>query len=271
MKIVLFKILGLVIGAKISRIFGVGALEAISLSVLVGHFLDLIASKKVMDIRIKLHQKKMQSAFVKEHIIGTLFQIFGKLCLADGKISQKEKDRAKELAKTVFKLSSREAELAVSSMSKGVNFHLQSQALKFFEFYSNSPEMLLACCKVAFELSVADGKICAEEEKFLRQLGTFWGINESEFDGFLNLYVGQGSKTAKPLRVNDSYQILGCNEKDTDQDIKKKYRILITKYHPDKIQAKELPEDFMTFANQKFQSIQQAYEEIMSLRSTKAR
>ena len=213
----------------------------------------------------------MQNAFVKEHIIGTLFQIFGKLCSCDGKITDNEKARAKELAKLVFKLSSREAEQAVSSMSKNVNFALPSKALRFFEFYSNSPEMLLACCKVAFELAIADGKICIEEEKFLRQLGTFWGINESEFDRFINLYVGKGSTTVKPLSSNDSYQILGCNEKDSDQDIKKKYRNLILKYHPDKIQAKELPEDFMTFANQKFQSIQQAYEEIMSLRTSKTR
>lgn len=216
----------------------------------------------------------MQSAFIKEHIIGTLFQIFGKLCSCDGKITEQEKIRAKDLAKAVFKLSNREADQAVSSMLKNANFPLQSKALRFFEFYSNSPDMLLACCKVAFELAAADGKICVEEEKFLRQLGTFWGINEPEFDRFINLYIGKGSSssgTVKPLSVTDSYQILGCNEKDSDQDIKKKYRNLILKYHPDKIQAKELPEDFMTFANQKFQSIQQAYEEIMSLRTTKTR
>lgn len=267
LKVIIFKILGLLLGAKISRVFVVGPLESIAVCVIFGHFLDLIAAKKLTEFRVKLLQRKLQAAFVKEHIIGTYFQILGKLCLADGKITDSEKIKAKELAKTVFKLSNREADQAVASMSKANNFALQSNALRFFELYSSSPEMLSICCKVAFELAIADGQICAEEEKFLREIAIFWGIDEKELNNYLNLYT---SKKHTPT-LSKSYEILGCNESDSDQDIKKKYRNLISKYHPDKIQSKELPEDFVVFANQKFQSIQQAYEEIMNLRTSKVR
>lgn len=267
LKVIVFKILGLIAGAKISRALGTAPLETIAFCIIFGHLLDLIASKKVTDFRIKLIQRKMHAAFVKEHIIGTFYQILGKLCVVDGKISEAEKVKAREIAKVVFKLSNREADQAVASMNKTANFHLQSKALRFFELYSNSPQMLKTCCQVAFDLAIADGKICAEEEKFLKEISIFWGIDEKEFNNLLASYT---SKKSTPT-VSKSYEILGCNENDSDQDIKKKYRTLVTKYHPDKIQSKELPEDFVVFANQKFQSIQQAYEEIMSLRTSKVR
>ena len=268
LKVVIFKILGLALGAKMSRSFGISPLETICVFVITGHLLDLIASKKANEIRIKFLQKKHQTAFVKEHIIGTLFQILGKLCSIDGKITEAEKIKAKDLAKNVFKLSNREADQAVASMSKVNNFHLQSKALRFFELYSNAPDMLNACLKVAFDLAAADGKICPEEEKILKELSLFWGIDEKESQKLFSFYTSGKSSS---IGLNKSYEILGCNEKDSDQDIKKKYRSLILKYHPDKIQSKELPEDFVVFANQKFQSIQQAYEEIMNLRTSKVR
>ncbi|MCK5347987.1 MAG: DUF4384 domain-containing protein [Desulfobacula sp.] len=44
--------------------------------------------------------------------------------------------------------------------------------------------------------------------------------------------------------------------------IKKQYRKLVTEYHPDKIEAKGLPEEFIKFANDKFKEIQEAYDNI---------
>ncbi|MCK5100394.1 MAG: DnaJ domain-containing protein, partial [Desulfobacteraceae bacterium] len=47
---------------------------------------------------------------------------------------------------------------------------------------------------------------------------------------------------------------------------KKQYRKLATEYHPDKIQAKGLPEEFVKFANDNFIKIQEAYEYIKKKR-----
>jgi DnaJ like chaperone protein len=40
----------------------------------------------------------------------------------------------------------------------------------------------------------------------------------------------------------------------------------VTEYHPDKIEAKGLPEEFIKFANDKFAEIQEAYDHIRKKR-----
>ena len=58
------------------------------------------------------------------------------------------------------------------------------------------------------------------------------------------------------------YDLLGVNESDSMEIIKKKYRDVIKNYHPDKIQGKGLPEDFIDFANKKLIDFNEAYNEI---------
>ena len=62
------------------------------------------------------------------------------------------------------------------------------------------------------------------------------------------------------------YAMLGIAETATDAEVKKAYRKLATEYHPDKIMAQGLPEDFHQFAEDKFKQINEAYESIMSSR-----
>jgi DnaJ like chaperone protein len=62
--------------------------------------------------------------------------------------------------------------------------------------------------------------------------------------------------------TNKYYAVLKCDESASNEEIKKQYRSLVREYHPDKIEAKGLPEEFIKFANDKFKEIQEAYEHI---------
>jgi DnaJ-domain-containing protein 1 len=56
------------------------------------------------------------------------------------------------------------------------------------------------------------------------------------------------------------YTRLECSKTDSDDTIKKQYRKMVRDYHPDTIAANGLPEEFVTFAHDKFREIQEAYE-----------
>ncbi len=67
----------------------------------------------------------------------------------------------------------------------------------------------------------------------------------------------------KPIRrtpENYSYEILGCRSTDDDVTIKKRYRELVKKYHPDFIQSKGEDKLSMAFTKQKIQEINNAYD-----------
>lgn len=63
--------------------------------------------------------------------------------------------------------------------------------------------------------------------------------------------------------MNDPYQILGVSRNATDDDIKKAYRTLSRKYHPDA----NVNNPNKEAAEEKFKEIQRAYQDIMKMRS----
>lgn len=67
-------------------------------------------------------------------------------------------------------------------------------------------------------------------------------------------------------RVSDPYEILGCSRSSSDEEIKKKYRELIAKYHPDRFVGMNLDDEFVKLASDKFQDIQSAYSSIRNSR-----
>ena len=124
MKIIVFKLLGLLLGVKISRVFVVGPVQSVTVCLFIGHLLDLYAGKKFDEFRIKLLEKKAYATFIRKHVIGDFFQIMGRLCCIDGAINEKEINRAKQIAKDVFSLNEFQTKKAIRSMKRLSLIHI---------------------------------------------------------------------------------------------------------------------------------------------------
>ncbi|MGE4396831.1 MAG: DnaJ domain-containing protein, partial [Sulfurimonas sp.] len=66
--------------------------------------------------------------------------------------------------------------------------------------------------------------------------------------------------------IGDAYKLLGVNENDSMDVIKKAYRKLIREYHPDIIKSQGKDDAYMQEATAKTQEINQAYEMIKAHR-----
>jgi len=60
----------------------------------------------------------------------------------------------------------------------------------------------------------------------------------------------------------DPYEILGIERSATPEEVKKAYRQLANKYHPDKVA--HLGDEFKNLAERRFKDIQNAYQELKS-------
>ena len=63
--------------------------------------------------------------------------------------------------------------------------------------------------------------------------------------------------------MNDPYKILGVSHDASDEEIKKAYRELARKYHPDKYRDSDLAD----LASEKMKEVNAAYEEIQKIRA----
>ena len=119
------------------------------------------------------------------------------------------------------------------------------------------------------ELGACDGLIQREID-VIEVIGTYIGLAKEDIDaifaqfGRYNSNSGsQGSSSNNSSSYSNSesnYRILGISPSATDDEVKKAYRKMAIKYHPDKVAT--LGEDVQKAAEEKFKTISQAYEAI---------
>ena len=75
------------------------------------------------------------------------------------------------------------------------------------------------------------------------------------------------SSSESPRSPKDPYAVLGCSPSASDEEIRKCYREMLGRYHPDKFIGQKLDPEFIRLAERKFQEIQEAYETLRRRRS----
>ena len=104
-----------------------------------------------------------------------------------------------------------------------------------------------------FGIAKADGHVHPNEINVIQTIASYIGISASEF---LSM---KAMNTGRETNEND-YDILGIKSDISDSDLKKTYRKLVVKHHPDKVA--HLGNNHVASAKSKFQKIQKAYENI---------
>ena len=119
--------------------------------------------------------------------------------------------------------------------------------------YSSKLELL----HLLFNIAYADGDIVASELNTIQRIATIFRIDRLDFESIKAPYMKQKD-------VNWAYKSLEIEPNASDDDIKKAYRRMAMKYHPDKVN--NLGEDVKKSATEKFRSINEAYESLKKQR-----
>ena len=111
---------------------------------------------------------------------------------------------------------------------------------------------------VLFGLSQADGNIHPEEIRTIHTISRYLNVNEKDFESVKAMFIKDS---------RSSYTILETQPSATNSEIKRAYRKMANKYHPDKVA--HLGDDLRKIAEEKFKAINNAYQTIKKERGIK--
>lgn len=106
-----------------------------------------------------------------------------------------------------------------------------------------------------FGISKADGNVHEREVEEIRKIAGYLYVSDRDFKSIKAMFYDT---------TKSAYQILEISENVTDDEVKKAYRKMVKKHHPDKLQ--HLGQEHVKIAEEKFRKIQEAYEVIQKKR-----
>jgi len=179
---------------------------------------------------------------LEAQLIGMMFDDISKL------FPDQEKTRA--LLKEIFN-EEKERDDDTKEIAQSLNKLLGRSMLKRRQFV----EFLI-------QLAFVDNGISVDEERVLREIVHELNINPDEYAQMVARFEAMLKNKKQSMSLDEAYKILGVNESDDLNAIKKVYRKLIRQYHPDIIKSQNKDEEYIEEATAKTQEINQAYEVI---------
>ena len=121
-----------------------------------------------------------------------------------------------------------------------------------------------------FGIGGADGVFHQSELNILRLISQYLGISQSDYISIYERHVGQGSSGQSGYSGNsgytkDPYKVLGITKDATDEEVKRAYRRMAMKYHPDRVAG--MGEEMQRNAAEQMKEINEAYDIIKQRRT----
>ena len=127
-----------------------------------------------------------------------------------------------------------------------------------------------------FGIGGADGEFHQSELNMLHLIARYLGISQSDYSSIHERHVGyrdysysdnsRSSRSSSSSYNKDPYRVLGIDSSATDDEVKKAYRKMAMKYHPDRVAG--MSEEMQRNAAEQMKEINEAYEVIKERRAS---
>lgn len=173
---------------------------------------------------------------------------------ADGRVNRQELDYVrtyflqsygKEKANAIFR--------TFNEVVK--NREVSAERICMYLCHRTRYEVRLQILHFLFSIAKADGVVSAAEADKIRQMAAYLRMSQHDFESIKAMFF----KSA-----DDAYKILEIEKSANDAEVKKAYRQMVKKYHPDKLQ--HMDEIYQKGAQEKFTKVQEAYDKIQKER-----
>ncbi len=193
--------------------------------------------------------------------VEALLVLIAAIMKADGQVKKVELDYVKQILLT--NLGEANAKQALLQLRDILKQDIDINTVCLQIRYSLNYSTRLHIVHILFGIAKADNIVTPEEKNLVSQIGYAIGLTIADIESLFGTY--QNFKTANSL--DDAYKVLETTPSATNDEVKKAYRNMAKKYHPDTVT--ELGEEAQKVAEAKFKKVTEAYEKIKEARGIK--
>ncbi len=193
----------------------------------------------------------------QKDFISILLVLSAAVMKADGKVLKSELDFLKNFFQAQFgnRFTTQHLQFLKETLDQDrVNVNETCSFLR----YRTTEEVRIQLLHYLFGIAKADNHVSDQEIDVIYRIARQLHITDADFQSVKNMFY---------RNPQSDYTILGITEHATEEEIKKAYRKMAVKYHPDKVQ--DMGEEHQKAAKEKFQQIQEAYENVKKVRGIK--
>ena len=240
----------------------------VTLSVIAGLYVALRLYK--VYARHKLNKLSGSKALFRQSSLGHFIALVAKVAKADGRVSEleaqligmmfddiskifNEKEKTRDILKQIFNEEKQKDD--TKEVAGSLNKLLGRSILKRRQFI----EFLI-------QLAFVDDGLSSDEDKVLRIIVSELNIATSDYKAILRKFENMKQGKSQDMSLDAAYKMLGVNQSDDFNTIKKVYRNLVREYHPDIMVSQEKDPEYIEEATAKMQEINQAYQVIKESR-----
>lgn len=211
---------------------------------------------------------------VSEEFVRALFQAMGHLAKIDGRVSEHE-IRSARLVMHRLSLNPAEVRRAIGWFDAGkqAGFPLLQTMREVRRVSARSASDRLTFVRLLLEVVLAKDSLKKEERALIWKICTELEIGRVELAQLEAMIRAQKGFKRSPagdadaIRVREAYAALGVTPKASNDEVKKAYRRLMNKNHPDKISASNPGAEVIAESERRTREVRKAYEMLKARRS----
>lgn len=209
---------------------------------------------------------KTQSLFVR-----ALFTLMGRLAKLDGRVSEEEIQFTTSVMRQLS-LSPHQRQSAIDCfyLGKLEATNVMPLVEQLASNLGRGSELSRQYLKTLCELTYSKGSIRLREKLLLREIAENMGFSKAQLLTICTeIQVSRGSHFVyKGGLISQAYHILNLAPDADDCEIRRAYRRMMTRCHPDKLAARPDSGDAVRQAQEQFMAVRHAYETICGFRKT---
>lgn len=222
---------------------------------------------------INLNIKENFDGDLMHHEAGLLVALMAKVAKADGQVCDLEAQMLKHTLSDIsnhFENSDeiREKLKAIYSKEKESFDNTIEICENLYKLTKHEYQKRVKIMEYLLNLAFIDKEFSNTERMITEDIANSLKIRKIDFEKLVQAFelFYKQQEQSQALSLDKAYEILDATNNDSDAEIKKKYRTLVKKHHPDIMSGQGASQNIIDEATAKLQEINEAYELIKKSR-----